>query len=78
MAGAQKQKRPRSAPEQGARRLSANAATWQALDELAHDLGLSLDDLAEEAFGDLLRKHRRPRTLREALRESARHYPAND
>jgi hypothetical protein len=34
--------------------------------------------LAEEAFSDLLKKHRRPVSLREALRASARLHPAND
>ena len=38
----------------------------------------SLQDLADEAFRDLLRKHGRPATLKEALRESARRLPAND
>jgi hypothetical protein len=37
-----------------------------------------MDQVAEEAFGDLLKKHRRPATLREALRESVRMLPAND
>src|SRR5687768_14642487 len=35
-------------------------------------------DLANEAFADLLKKHGRPTTLKEALRESARREPAND
>jgi hypothetical protein len=34
--------------------------------------------LADEAFVDLLRKHQRPTSLKEALRESARRLPAND
>ena len=38
----------------------------------------SLQDLADEAFRDLLKKHGRPVTLKEALRESARRLPAND
>jgi len=33
---------------------------------------------SEPSFGDLLKKHRRPVTLREALKESARMQPAND
>lgn len=77
MAGAQKGRQQGSAPEAG-RRIAASDATWHALDELARELGISLDELAEEAFADLLRKHRRPLTLREALRASARQYPAND
>jgi hypothetical protein len=35
-------------------------------------------ELADEAFADLLKKHHRPVTLKEALRESARRHPAND
>jgi hypothetical protein len=50
----------------------------RALELLARDAGTSLDALAEEAFTDLLRKHRRPVSLKEALRESARVTPAND
>jgi hypothetical protein len=37
-----------------------------------------LQELADEAFRDLLKKHRRPVTLKEMLRESARSHPAND
>jgi hypothetical protein len=51
---------------------------WLALDLLAKDLGTSVQALADEAFTDLLRKHRRPTSLKEALRESARRLPAND
>lgn len=49
-----------------------------ALELLARDAGTSLDALAEEAFTDLLRKYRRPLSLKEALKESARLTPAND
>ena len=38
----------------------------------------SLQELADEAFGDLLKKHGRPVTLQQALRESLRRHPAND
>ena len=51
---------------------------WQALVLLARDSGVSLEALAEEAFTDLLRKYRRPLSLKEALKESARRLPAND
>jgi hypothetical protein len=51
---------------------------WQALELLARDSGKSVQALADEAFLDLLRKHRRPTSLKEALRESARRLPAND
>jgi hypothetical protein len=52
--------------------------TWHALHQLSQDSLKSLQDLAEEAFRDLLRKHGRPVTLKEALRQSARSMPAND
>jgi hypothetical protein len=51
---------------------------WEALELLARDSGTSVQALADEAFLDLLRKHRRPTSLKEALRESARRLPAND
>ncbi len=51
---------------------------WQALVLLARDSGRSLDEIAEEAFTDLLRRYNRPLSLKEALRESARRLPAND
>jgi hypothetical protein len=51
---------------------------WLALDLLAKDTGRDIQDLAEEAFADLLGKYQRPASLKEALRESARRLPAND
>src|SRR5262249_821836 len=51
---------------------------WQALVLLARDSGKSLEALADEAFTELLRRHNRPLSLKEALRESARRLPAND
>ena len=51
---------------------------WLALDLLAKDTGRSVQDLADEAFVDLLGKYQRPFSLKEALRESARRLPAND
>ena len=35
-------------------------------------------ELADEAFRDLLKKHGRPTGLKEALRQSTRAIPAND
>ena len=46
--------------------------------QLGLESGRRLQELAEEAFRDLLKKHRRPITLRDALRESLRMQPAND
>ena len=52
--------------------------TLRALELLASDSMKDLQELADEAFRDLLKKHKRPASLKEALRESARQYPAND
>jgi hypothetical protein len=77
MADGPRPKRRASGRETG-RRIRLEAAIWHALDELLRDQGRSIDDLAAEAFRDLLRKHRRPQSLLEALRQSARQLPAND
>jgi hypothetical protein len=45
-------------------------ATWQALDLLARDSLMSWQELADEAFRDLLKKHGRPTGLRAALKQS--------
>jgi hypothetical protein len=36
-----------------------------------------IQELADEAFADVLRKHHRPTELKEALRQSAREQPEN-
>ena len=55
-----------------------SAGTLQALKLLASDKRRSLQDLADEAFADLLHKHQRPTSLKEALKESTRRSPANE
>jgi hypothetical protein len=60
------------------RRIEFDAGTWQALHQLSLDSMKSVQELAEEAFRDLLKKHRRPTTLKEMLRDSVRMQPAND
>lgn len=66
-------------PETPRRKLIAfDAETWHALQLLGKDSLKSLQELADEAFADLLRKHGRPSSLKEALRDSARRLPAND
>jgi hypothetical protein len=60
------------------KRVSFDSATWHALDRLAQDRMVPVQDVADEAFRDLLKKHRRPVTLKEMLRESARSHSAND
>lgn len=52
--------------------------TFRALELLSRDSGQSVQQLADEAFADLLTKHRRPRTLKDALKQSSRAEPANE
>jgi hypothetical protein len=52
------------------KRVQFNDETWAAIDALAHDRGVSFQDLVDEAFGDLLKKYRRPVGLKAALKES--------
>ena len=49
-----------------------DAETWAALDLLRRDSFKTLQELADEAFADLLSKHGRPVDLKTALRRSAR------
>jgi hypothetical protein len=53
-----------------------DAQTWQALDLLARDSMKTFQELADEAFRDLLRKYERPTDLKAALRQSARAAPS--
>ena len=53
------------------KRLQFDDETWQQLDLLAHDQMKDFQELADEAFADLLKKHGRPASLKEALRRSA-------
>jgi hypothetical protein len=50
----------------------------RALELLSSDSGRSLQQLADEAFTDLLAKRHRPRTLKDALKQSSRRVPANE
>ena len=71
---------PRAGQDKGSRRklIEFDGETWHALHVLSQDTMKTLQELADEAFRDLLRKHGRPVDLKEALRESARRLPAND
>jgi hypothetical protein len=53
------------------KRVHFDDETWAALDMLARDRIMDFQELADEAFRDLLRKHGRPASLKEALRRSA-------
>jgi hypothetical protein len=52
------------------KRVRFDDATWHALDQLAKDRMQAFQELADEAFADLLRKHGRPTDLKTALRQS--------
>jgi hypothetical protein len=52
--------------------------TLQALELLSRDSGRTMQELTNEAFADLLAKHHRPRTFKDALKQSARREPANE
>jgi hypothetical protein len=52
------------------KRVQFDDETWQAIDLLGRDQMKTLQEMADEAFRDLLRKHGPPATLKEALRRS--------
>ena len=52
-------------------RVQFHEETWQQLRLLAGESMKSFQELADEAFYDLLRKHGHPASLKEALRRSA-------
>jgi hypothetical protein len=53
------------------KRVQIDDETWAALDLLARDRMMTFQEIADEAFADLLKKHGRPVDLRAALRKSA-------
>jgi hypothetical protein len=53
------------------KRVQFDQETWNAIDLLAKDSMRDFQELADEAFADLLRKHGRPVDLKTALRQSA-------
>jgi hypothetical protein len=69
MEGAARQRRP--GQRMPGKRVQFDDETWSALDLLARDRMMDFQELAEEAFRDLLRKHNRPVDLKSALRQSA-------
>jgi hypothetical protein len=52
------------------KRVQFDDETWNALDLLAKDRMQDFQELADEAFADLLLKHGRPTDLKTALRKS--------
>jgi hypothetical protein len=53
------------------KRIQIDNENWAALRLLASDRMMTFQELADEAFADLLKKHGRPVDLRAALRKSA-------
>lgn len=60
------------------KRVQFDQADWNAIDLLGQDRMMTFQELADEAFRDLLRKHGRPTDLNDALRQSVRRVAAND
>ena len=52
------------------KRVQFDDEIWAAIDALARQRGVSFQDLTDEAFADLLKKHRQPVGLKAALKES--------
>lgn len=53
------------------KRVQIDDETWAALDMLAKDRMQTFQELVDEAFADVLKKHGRPVGLRAALQKSA-------
>jgi hypothetical protein len=53
------------------KRVQVDEETWRQLDLLGHDQMRDFQELADEAFRDLLKKYGRPVDLKDALRRSA-------
>ncbi len=52
------------------KRVQFDDETWQAIDTVARGKGKTFQQLADEAFKDLLDKHHQPVGLKAALKES--------
>ena len=52
------------------KRIRIDDETWQALDLLSRDSMKTFQELADEAFANLLEKHGRPTDLKTALKRS--------
>ncbi len=59
------------------KRIHLDTLVLEAMELLGADERKSFQDLADEAFADLLKKHHRPVGLRNALHQSLRGVPAN-
>ncbi len=59
------------------KRVHLDTIVLQAIELLGADERKCFQELADEAFADLLKKHQRPVGLRNALHQSLRRAPAN-
>lgn len=58
-------------PDTKGKRVQFDIETWQALDVLARNRMMTFQELADEAFRDVLRKHGQPYDVKDALWRSA-------
>ena len=70
MVASKKEKSTKKADAARRKLIAFDEETWQALDLLARDSMSTVQELADEAFRDLLKKHGRPTDLRAALKQS--------
>jgi len=59
-------------PDTKGKRIEFDIETWQALDVMARERMMTFQELADEAFRDVLKKYGRPYDVRDALKKSAR------
>jgi hypothetical protein len=52
------------------KRVQLDDETWEAIQAVMRDSGSSFHQLADEAFADLLKKHKQPVGLKASLKES--------
>jgi hypothetical protein len=52
------------------KRVQFDDETWEAIEALAYQTGKSFQELTDEAFKDLLKKHKQPVGLMASLKES--------
>ena len=58
------------------KRVQFDDETWEAIEATIHASGSSFQELAEEAFADLLKKRKRPVGLTASLKESVHTPPS--
>ena len=69
---AKRKKPPPRATDLVGKRLQFDRETWNAIDLMARDQMKSIEEITEEAFRDLLKKHGRSADFREQLKLSVR------